>query len=613
MRILFFFVLMIFQVGVVQIQAQTFGLGVNIDDNGAFVNIMNHTNRFQKATGYDANGFPTSDFELVLMDARPVAEWSGQIDDPEQYRTNVSGRYKSCFTGQADVAASGTVVSIEGKIYDPSTNTTYFDIVVGGYPNANHGLVILNFTNTKRLPTAATNTGITQIKVNRPGYPLDTEQIFTDEYIQLCKSADFACYRFYNVQNIWDGEPSYPNTTTWAQRKLPIDVTQKPFTGKRDGWCWEFIVGLANILQKDIWVNIHISCDSQYIVNLAQFLKQNLHPSINIYVENSNEVWSPTQATHGPYNNNQAQQYGITFDQNYARRTVELSQWFSHVFGEQEINKRIRVILAGQHAYNGRSDNHLNYINTTFGEPKKYIYATSTALYFQSTQASGNPDVINDGMITDIEAQIKNQQQSTYRLNHINKAKKWDLAGGCTSYEGGPHLPSGGGNNNLNNQILAHRTEKMGNVTKYNYQEGWKEIGGGLAMYFTLVSGYNRYGCWGITDDYTNPDRNYKMKAIRDIIGTPSEIIEQKKYDETLSYPNPADDRITFRLSGNDTPCTIIITDLLGNSVLTYFGHTGEFTLNTADLSAGMYVLRRVSNSGNAHCVPFVVKRSSVQ
>ena len=148
-----------------------------------------------------------------------------------------------------------------------------------------------------------------------------------------------------------------------------------------------------------------------------------MHPNCKIYVENSNEVWSPTQATHGPYNNAQAQSKGISFDENYARRSVELSQWFAEVFGKEAIHTKIRCILAGQHGYHGRSDNHLRYIDNTFGPPKQYIYATSTALYFNAALPHISPESVNDGMINDITTQIENTNSAAYRNNHINKAQ----------------------------------------------------------------------------------------------------------------------------------------------------------------------------------------------
>jgi len=505
-------------------------LGVNLDEMGAFTNMVDHTNRYSKATSYDANGWPMSDFDLVLFDGRPATEWNGTIDDPDGYRIDYSGAYQSSFRGQATVRASGTAVSISDEQYNASTNTTTFTLNVGGYPNANHALVILSFTNSKRLASSPPSTGITSLRVMRPGYDVASAQIFTDAFLRLCTAADFECYRFYNVQNVWDGEPVHPAQTLWSQRKLPTSASQRSMvaqTGQRDAWCWEHIIALANTLKKDIWINIHLSCDSNYVTSLAAKLKDELDPSINIYVENSNEVWSPAQATHGPYNQAEATARGISFDQNYARRCVELSRWFAAVLGASAINDRVRVILAGQQVYAGRSDNHLNYIKNTFGDPKNYVYATSTALYFGSATASStDPLQINEGMIAQIDAQTTMPTSQGYRPVHVTKASSWGLVGGCTSYEGGPSLPEGGGTNNLAAQIRSHRTQRMADVITRNYRQGWSDIGGGLALYFTLTSGYNRYGCWGITDDPSNPDRNYKMAALRTLVPVSTSVAD---------------------------------------------------------------------------------------
>lgn len=564
-------------------------LGVNLVNDGAFVNIVNQTNRYNNATGFDENGWPTSDFSLVVMDGRPVAEWTGNIDDPEGYRIDYSGVYKCSFEGDAELSVSGTAVSLQNIEYNASENVTYFEIVVGGYPDANHGLVFLNFAKTKRSAKSMENSGIRNLKIIRPGYDLNTEKIFADEYIALCKTANFTCYRFYNVQNIWNGEPEFPNKTTWENRKKPSDACQVDMTnlnGKKDGWCWEYIVELANILEKDIWINIHMSCDSNYVAELGKFLKNNLNEKINIYVENSNEVWSPTQLTHGPYNKAEADDYGISFDQNYARRTVELSNWFANIFGGNEINNRIRLILAGQHAYNGRSDIHLNYINDTFGQPKDYVYATSTALYFNTINPNSDDlDEINDGMFEEINKQKDDNSSNLYRLNHINKAKDWDLVGGCTSYEGGPHVPAGGSLENLGNLINSHRTEKMGDVLKYNYKEAWSEIGGGLAMHFTLSSAYTRFGCWGLTDDYTKPNRNFKMQAIRELLDTHFDV--EKNEEKYIIYPNPSNDYLYFNSEINSE---IIIYDILGNVVIKHF--ITDNKINISELDNNIYLIK---------------------
>lgn len=584
-------------------------LGVNITDNGAFVNIVNHTNRYSQATDYDSLGWSLSDFELLLMDGRPAREWSNDIDDPEVYRIDYGGIYKSSFKGRAELSTSWTNAEIQNQNYDSSTNITTFDLVVPSTPLSNHGIVVLAFTNTRRTPSDTLNSGITELKVMHPGYELNTNKIFTDEYINLLKSANFVCYRYYGVQNIWDGEPVYPAVTSWSNRKTPQDAAQISMVstnGKRDGWCWEYIIELANILKKDIWINLHISCDSAYVVKLAKMLKDSLDPSINIYVENSNEVWSPTQTTHGPYNQAQADYFDINFNENYARRTVELSNLFASVFGKGEINKRIRVVLGAQQAYGGRSDIHLNYINNTFGPPKNYIFATAPTLYFGSTNPNGDTTQINDGMLEDIDGQINNTTNNFYRKSHIMRAETWELPGGCLSYEGGPGLPSGGGKTNLSNQILANRTYKMKEIITKCFGEGWFDIGGGLAMYFTLSSGYNRYGCWGITDDYTKPDRNYKMQAIRELIGPLTVVNDISIENNSTPYavPNPlsAETEIVFNTKSSEN--TIIeIYDILCRKVASYplgLLHAGKQKagINMYGFQDGFYYFIIKTNSG---------------
>src|SRR5689334_23121007 len=90
-------------------------LGVNITSDGAFINIMNATNRFVNAGGYDSLGWPTSDFDLVLTDGRPVAEWSNDIDDPEVYRIDYGGTYHCAFNGIAAIGISGSEAQLANQ------------------------------------------------------------------------------------------------------------------------------------------------------------------------------------------------------------------------------------------------------------------------------------------------------------------------------------------------------------------------------------------------------------------------------------------------------------------------------------------------------------------
>jgi len=72
---------------------------------------------------------------------------------------------------------------------------------------------------------------------------------------------------------------------------------------------------------------------------------------------------------------------------------------------------------------------------------------------------------------------------------------------------------------NIDNRIMANRVEGMKTEVKYNYDDAFFALGANIACQFTLQSPYTRYGCWGLTDDLANPDRNYKFQAVRELLG----------------------------------------------------------------------------------------------
>ena len=484
-------------------------MGVNVAHNFAFVNVIDEGVTFTSASSLDAQGWPNSNFS-INFDWRLVAEWVGTADDPEAYRINKSGVYHCSFVGQADLSGA----SISNKAYNATTNVTTFDITI---PTTNNGCVFwqLAFANTKRTSASAVNTGITKLRVLRPGYAITTTQVFTTEYINLCKSADFACYRYYPVNNVWDGDPVYPATTTWTNRKLPTDASQgnmRPTIAKSEGWCWEYVILLANTLNKDIWICVNSSADDNYITQLATKLNSELNAGINIYVEYCNEAW-------GAYNigtnwiGAQATALGISYDQNYARNVVRISNLFKGVFGAAAINTRIRMVLGAQKGWSGRSDTHLNYINSTFGPPKNYIYTISPATYFSGTGATIE-EALN-ACHTSIMSEYDDPADGSSMAEFVKKANTWGLK--LSSYEGQEHADIGN-TSNLGVNIGKHRAARMASEQYANFQSFF-DNGGVLACQFGIWANYTRYGCWGLTDDPYVPDRNYKFKAARTLAG----------------------------------------------------------------------------------------------
>ena len=145
----------------------------------------------------------------------------------------------------------------------------------------------------------------------------------------------------------------------------------------------------------------------------------------------------------------------------------------------------------------------------------------------------------------------------------------------------------------------------MGEVFKYNINDGFFQLGANLAIQFTLTSAYSRYGCWGLTDDITFPDRNSKFQAARELIldsrvTSPPSLIG---YRLAANYPNPFNPNTTilFSIPRQENVC-VDIFDVTGEKVKTVVNHfypAGEFHIswdgtNESNLlvSSGLYFYR---------------------
>lgn len=537
-------------------------------------------------TQLDANGWPTTDFQTLLLDARPVAEWSGQIDDPEVYRIDYSGTHHGSFSGQADLVGWGSC-TIANQAYVAATNTTSFDLVIGP-PGPGHGFVILRFANTRRTPSAGLNTGIANLKVIRAGYPATYTQVFTTSLINAINGVNFSVIRAKDLTgtaNI-DGVV-YPATIAWADRKLTTDALQiGGGSGKRDATAWEHFIDLCNQVNKDIWVNVPVSANADYVTQLATLLQTRLNPNLKIYVESDNEVWNNGFTATYDYNRAQATALGFTgygFDKkNHARRTHELATLFGGVFGTGALNQRVRVLLCWHQPLRkwDMSQEMLPYLNATFGPPRNYLYAIGTQSYFgpnnppAAATAAQLVSLCRPGIVGQV-----NEGPSTVneagRMQWVAAATQWQLPGGLVSYEGGPGTAYGEGNTtNMGNAIQMHREPAMKDEVKYNLKESWWDLGAGLAMQFTLSSSYQRYGQYGLTDDLTNPNRNSKYQAMRELVGPLGPLSARPAVaPATLQVrPNPGQAGSSVEVTLTDLVAgqlvTVQLRDLLGRLVL---------------------------------------------
>ena len=529
-------------------------LGVEASGD-AFVDLVKQSYRWERADGHggwakltresvDARGWPKSDCHWVL-DSRPCAEWAGQIDDPEAHRVDRSGVYKGSFIGKAKLAVGGGSYSLANQAYDATANRTTFDLTVPK-PGANHGLVVLEFKDTRRVPDSPVNTGISEFRLIRPGYPADTRQVFTNEYLACLRSAAFSTIRFMGVTNTngnveWGKD--HTRLQSWNNRKLPEDasVDTMDSLNKKDGWPWEYVMSLCNQANMDAWINVPVSVDDDYIRQLAQLMKAGLKPALNVYIEHSNEVWNfgfiqyawnkarakeEVNEGQSQYNFDHANNEELWGQRRHAQRVKEIVDIFAGVFGSDQINRRVRGVLSGVTPdpagffVCGRLAGMLAYLKATGGDPKNSIYAISIPAYYGGKSAAGEAGTEHDS-VEQILAGMKASVEQTKkdRLAVIELARRFELPGGFCAYESGPDI-GGGRTANIANRIGAIRDARQGDIYKANLTDGFWSIGGNLAMQFTLSGAYSRYGAWGLTDDVSQPDRNALFRAARELVGS---------------------------------------------------------------------------------------------
>jgi hypothetical protein len=469
----------------------------------------------------DANGWPAADGQAIFFDIRPLPTDAPAADDPAQFQPDWSGTYHMSFNGQATLSGSG--FAPVNQAYDAGTNTTTADIAVP----AGTGLLLISFTNTKRTAASPTNSGVTNIKLIRPGYDLKTSQVFTSEFLKAI--APFSTLRFTGFTDTNNADPDYQatdNQTHWTDRHTPADATQQQY-GRKTGFAWEYAIQLANTAHKNLWINIPISADSDYIVRVARLLLDQLDDGLVVYVESSNEVWNPRWKQHD-YNLAAAQaevaKGGSLLNKDgnsdpeewarrrHAKRLVEIVGTFASVWGGEEINSTIRGVYSWWGLHPEQYDGVLSWVSKTFGDPSNVFYAAAQGHSFSDSQAA--PDASVADILTAMGADSDAGMNNTATLAQI--AHNWLL--GLFAYAAGPD--SGTSTDNVGNRILANRDAGIADLMIHDVRDNWFHLGGSLYMYSDLSDPYSRFGPWGLTDDIVNLN-TYKFQAVDQLLGLP--------------------------------------------------------------------------------------------
>jgi hypothetical protein len=356
----------------------------------------------------DAQGWPTGDATLPL--------WT-EPREPD-------GTYLLSFAGQAQVVDRlGTGGFSVGGIsygqtlpagvgYDPTTNTTTAQWIVPPTTSTANG-AFLGFFNSQRTPTAAVGSGVTDVHVMRPLARASTSshpvgEVFTADFKKLL--TNFTAIRFM------DYAATYANGQhTWSDRVKPTDRTQyqvaSGYGWQGKGGAWEYAVELANETGKDMWINVPLMVDDDYVTKLAQLLAYGsdgtdpytapqanpayppLNPNLRVYVEYSNEIWNTSfpmyrqnavlaqqdvAAGGSPLNFDGTTNMAVWAHRRVAERTREISDLFRAVWGDAGMMARVRPVLDWEYGdTQGTGSDGLKFLEAYYGNADGKIHVPS--------------------------------------------------------------------------------------------------------------------------------------------------------------------------------------------------------------------------------------------
>ena len=452
----------------------------------------------------DASGWATQDFGVVVMVGMD---------------STMGGVYKVKFKGQATMNALASGFTVQNQVYTASSNTTTADLV---YSTAiqNGEQMMIGFTNTN---FGGGVKGVKNIEIWKPGIAIGGAT-FSQKFIDHIKRFSTIRYMDWHATN-------NSADSLWANRTLPTSITQST----DHGVAWEYIIEMANILKKDVWINIPHKANNEYITELAKLLKLKLDPSLKIYTEYSNEVWN-WQFEQATWNLNQAKIEGnangaIDFDnanddntwhyRRIANRGKQISDIFRSIFGDADMMTKIRPIYAVQIAWFDVGQRGLEFIKNYYGSPNQYFYGIAGAPYFNTaladqTTTATKQDIFN-ALNLDINATFAGLSNTLEQYKA--SATYYNLHLLC--YEGGPDTF---GPNNIQAKLVASRDPQMKQLCM-DYLNKWYAYGAGeLFNWFTAGSGdwTTQYGTWSLTEQFEN---SYKLQAIDAVLAqTPAAI-----------------------------------------------------------------------------------------
>jgi hypothetical protein len=315
----------------------------------------------------------------------------------------------------------------------------------------------------------------------------------------------------------------------------------------RGGVPMEVMVRLANQLKIHPWFTMPHTANDEYVRNFASYVRDNLDPSLKVYIEYSNEVWNGLFEQHGWANTQGKARLGANADPAfmkwYGLRSAQVAQIWKQTFAAKPNGRPDRVIavFATQAASQGLEAAGLE-VPVAPGQPAaKFFDAYAIAPYLGSELGAPDQQAKVKAWLKDADGGFgklfrqlrqgdvlsQNPQDRGRSLPqilaevryHQQVAQKYGYS--LVAYEGGQHLSGFWGVENddalTNFFIAANRRPEMYQLYQ-DLLQGWKQLGGTTFMHFVDIGQPDKWGSWGALEYATQPGGSPKYNALIDFI-----------------------------------------------------------------------------------------------
>jgi len=489
----------------------TMSLGANLPPIFDWTRTPTYVDLIHQARLFGSPDTPWDGLATLGSDGWPVGDFGVTLLSGQDGVASNAGTYKVSFTGQATVRTTSSDGRTSNQTYDAGRNRTTLDVVL---PDGLYGyMLMLAFTNT--------GAGIKNLQVIRPGYDPDAPPLFTKPFLDHI--ARFKTVRLMDWLRT-NGNP----VTTWSTRARPDNTHYASPAGVP----WEHIIALANQTGQDIWINIPVGADDDYVLQLAKLLKSSLNANTKIYIEYSNELWNSSFSQFGTNLNAATAEVqanpasSLVYDQTtdtylmafrrIARRAKEVSDIFRGVYGDAAMMTTVRPLLAGQIVQPYITTVGLQFIDAVYGPPSHYFYAVAGAPYLNLGSQQTTDGLTTDQVLQALGTDIGNMSVTNAFESNLAATSWYGLK--FVAYEGGFDTFGAG---SLAAKKAAALDPRMQDLCT-SYLASWYAHGGDLFMWFTAGAGNwdTQYGTWELTTDLSITDTP-KIKCMDSVLATP--------------------------------------------------------------------------------------------